>query len=60
MDNKDRAVTLVVGAIAGAVALSLFNKTRSAAKGSAASLNSSSSTPAAAARKVTDRSSIAR
>lgn len=56
MDNKDRAATLVVGAIAGAVALSLYNKTaRSAAKSSAASLNSSS-TPAAAARKVSDRS----
>ncbi|CAN0045553.1 unnamed protein product [Ectocarpus sp. 6 AP-2014] len=59
MDNKDRAATLVVGAIAGAVALSLYNKTktaRSSARGSAASFNSTS-TPAAAARKVDSVSS---
>ncbi|CAM9274972.1 unnamed protein product [Ectocarpus sp. 12 AP-2014] len=57
MDNKDRAATLAVGAIAGAVALSLYNKTaRSATKSSAASLNSTS-TPPAAARKVDSVSS---
>ncbi|CAB1120218.1 unnamed protein product [Ectocarpus sp. CCAP 1310/34] len=57
MDSKDRAATLVVGAIAGAVALSLYNKTaRSAATSSAASLNSAGA-PAAAARKVDSVSS---
>lgn len=40
MGDKDRAATLVVGAIAGAVALTLFNKARSATKTSASSSTS--------------------
>lgn len=48
MSDKDRASTLIVGAVAGALALSLFNKARSSVRTSPLK----DDTPAAAARPV--------